>query len=136
MLCTLNGAFNLTVVMWPLDLPASQVLKLPGETPILWAVFDPDWYLCRYPQAGNIVGVCDPASVLKYYLEVGQNLGHSPNRLFDEQWHRGALSQHCGATKQGALALRPSTLIVGVAHWIALHIGCSTKSPIATDIPI
>ncbi|MDB5402273.1 MAG: putative glycosyltransferase [Rhodopila sp.] len=74
--------------MWPLDLPAHEVLKLPGETVISWAVFDSQWYLRTYPDAVATVGGDDPRAVLAYYLESGQKLGHSPNRLFDEQCHR------------------------------------------------
>jgi GT2 family glycosyltransferase/glycosyltransferase involved in cell wall biosynthesis len=74
--------------MWPLDLPAREVLKPPGETVIPWAVFDWQWYLRTYPDAVSIVGDEDPAEALEYYLEVGQKQGHSPNRMFDEQWHR------------------------------------------------
>lgn len=72
--------------MWPLDLPAREVLKLPGETAIPWAVFDWQWYLRTYPGAAGSGG--DPRAVLEYYLDAGQTQGHSPNRLFDEQWHR------------------------------------------------
>lgn len=71
--------------MWPLDLPARDVLRLPGGKGIPWAVFDPAWYVATY---GSAEGDNDPASVLGFYLEVGQRLGHSPNRMFDEQWHR------------------------------------------------
>jgi glycosyltransferase involved in cell wall biosynthesis len=74
--------------MWPLDLPAREVLKLPGETAIPWAVFDWGWYLRSYPEAAVIAGADNPPAVLDYYLEHGQKLGHSPNRMFDEQWHR------------------------------------------------
>ena len=74
--------------MWPLDLPASGVLKLPGETVIPWAVFDPVWYLHSYPEVAHVVGGEDPEATLRYYLEVGQAQGHSPNRMFDEPWHR------------------------------------------------
>jgi hypothetical protein len=35
--------------MWPLDLPAREVLKLPGEAEIPWAEFDPVWYRRTYP---------------------------------------------------------------------------------------
>ncbi|WP_158925912.1 glycosyltransferase [Acidisphaera sp. S103] len=70
--------------MWPLDLPAREVLKLPGETMIPWAVFDWQWYLRTYPD----VSADEPAAVLEYYLEIGQRQGHSPNRMFDESWHR------------------------------------------------
>jgi glycosyltransferase involved in cell wall biosynthesis len=74
--------------MWPLDLPAREVLKLRGETVIPWASFDWQWYLRAYPEVASIVGDDEPAAVLEYYLEVGQKQGHSPNRMFDEQWHR------------------------------------------------
>lgn len=74
--------------MWPLDLPAHQVLKLPWETEIPWAVFDYQWYLETYPDVAAIAGDDDPQSVLEYYVTLGQKQGHSPNRLFDEQWHR------------------------------------------------
>ncbi len=74
--------------MWPLDLPAREVLKPPGETVIPWAVFDWRWYLRTYPETATITGGDDPRAVLEYYLETGQKQGHSPNRLFDEQWHR------------------------------------------------
>ncbi|MGD0103632.1 MAG: glycosyltransferase [Rhodopila sp.] len=74
--------------MWPLDLPAREVLKPLGETAIAWAVFDWRWYLRMYPEAGTIVGDDDPPAVLEYYVEVGQKQGHSPNRMFDEKWHR------------------------------------------------
>jgi GT2 family glycosyltransferase len=71
--------------MWPINLPARDVLKLPGGgAAAVWAVFDPVWYRNRYPQAGD----GDPASILQYYLEIGRGQAHSPNRLFDERWHR------------------------------------------------
>ncbi len=72
--------------MWPLDLPAREVLTLPGETVIPWAVFDWQWYLRTYP--GVAGHGAEPQAVLDYYLDAGQTQGHSPNRLFDEQWHR------------------------------------------------
>ena len=74
--------------MWPLDLHAREVLKLPGDTDIPWAVFDWHWYLQANPQAMTDIGGGDPPAILDYYLEHGQSLGHSPNPMFDEQWHR------------------------------------------------
>ncbi len=74
--------------MWPLDLPAREVLKPAGETSIPWAAFDPEWYCRRYPEVTNHVVADDPEAVPRYYLEVGQGLGHSPNLFFDEAWHR------------------------------------------------
>lgn len=74
--------------MWPLDRPAREVLKPPGETAIAWAVFDWQWYVRTHPEIATIIGDDDPRAVLEYYLELGQKTGHSPNRMFDEQWHR------------------------------------------------
>jgi hypothetical protein len=69
--------------MWPLDLPAAKVLKLAGETITPWAVFDPVWYRSTYPDAA----AADPQALRDHYLKIGQALGHSPNRLFGEEWH-------------------------------------------------
>ncbi len=74
--------------MWPLDLPARDVLKLPGDSVLPWATFNPIWYARRYADALQQVGVDDAARLLRYYLETGQGLGHSPNIFFDETWHR------------------------------------------------
>jgi glycosyltransferase involved in cell wall biosynthesis len=87
--------------MWPLDLPVRDVLKLPGETVIPWAVFDWQWYLRSYPEVATIVGDDDPAAVLEYYVELGQKQGHSPNRMFDEQWHRQIYPQIVDRVKEG-----------------------------------
>ena len=70
--------------MWPLDLPAQEVLRLPGHTTIRWAVFDAAWYCSIYPDIADH----DPEAALDHYLTIGQRLGHSPNRMFDELWHR------------------------------------------------
>ena len=75
-------------MIWPLDLPARQVLTLPGETTIPWAEFDPDWYRQTYPDIADDIAASGPAALLDYYLEIGQRQGHAPNRFFDEQWHR------------------------------------------------
>jgi hypothetical protein len=75
---------------WPLDLPAREALRLPGETAIAWAVFDAAWYRARYREAAAQCPADDPSATLAWYLRFGQRLGHSPNRLFDERWHRQA----------------------------------------------
>jgi len=74
----------------PIDLPARDALKLPGETEISWSVFDAGWYLRTYPEILEALSDESPATVLAYYLEHGQRRGHSPNILFDEAWHRQA----------------------------------------------
>jgi hypothetical protein len=68
-----------------LDQPARAVLRLPGQTAIAWAVFDPQWYSARYPESAPQNASAE--QVLAYYFEHGQALGHSPNLLFDEAWH-------------------------------------------------
>ncbi len=90
--------------MWPLDLPAREVLTLPGETAIPWAEFDPDWYRRSYPEVDEFVPDGDPDALLRYYLEVGQTVGHSPNLLFDEAWHRRAYPGIAAAIEAGNYA--------------------------------
>src|SRR4029077_3391009 len=45
-------------------------------------------------EVGGEAGDADAATVLAYYLEHGQQRGHSPNIYFDEAWH---LANHAGA---------------------------------------
>src|SRR5271165_5640198 len=75
-------------------LPAREMLKLPGQTTVAWAVFDPAWYLDAYSDARAELGGADDATVLRFYLEHGQQLGHSPSIWFNEAWH---LNTHPGA---------------------------------------
>ncbi len=71
-----------------LNLPARDVLRLPGATAIGWAMFDANWYRTTYARdTGHLASEPD-AAVLAFYFETGQGLGHSPNMLFDEAWHR------------------------------------------------
>ena len=73
--------------MWPFDMAVRQALCLPADTAPRWAVFDADWYRAAYPDfAGSLVG----DALLILYLDFGQRAGHSPNRYFDEAWHRRA----------------------------------------------
>lgn len=75
-------------------LPAREMLKLPGETTIAWAVFDAAWYLATYPDVRAELGDADAATVLGCYLDRGQARGDSPTIHFDEAWH---LRTHAGA---------------------------------------
>jgi O-antigen biosynthesis protein len=63
---------------------ASEMLRLPGQTTVAWAVFDAQWYQETYPDTRDL---SSPASVLQFYLENGQQRGDSPNIWFDERWH-------------------------------------------------
>ena len=58
-------------------------LCLPGETVVLWAVFDPDWYTRIYEDARGLASV----EAMRFYLDRGRRLGHSPNPFFDERWY-------------------------------------------------
>jgi GT2 family glycosyltransferase/glycosyltransferase involved in cell wall biosynthesis len=82
-----------------IDLPARAVLKLPGQTDIAWAMFDPDWYRERHPESP-----ADPDAALAYYLDQGQASGHSPNRYFDEAWHLCAYPAIAELVRDGAFA--------------------------------
>ena len=74
----------------PIDLPVRDVLKLPGETEIAWAVFDVAWYLQTYPEVRETLPDEDPTALLAWYFDHGQRRSHSPNIFFDESWHRRA----------------------------------------------
>jgi GT2 family glycosyltransferase len=82
-------------------LPAREMLKLPGQTTIAWAVFEPEWYLAAYPDSRNELGVADDAAVLRFYLEHGQRRGHSPNIWFDEGWHIRVHPGAAAAVREG-----------------------------------
>jgi O-antigen biosynthesis protein len=75
-------------------LPAREILKPPGETTVAWVVFDADWYLTTYPDVRTEIGAGDAAAVMAFYLDHGQQRGHSPNIYFDEAWH---IKNHAGA---------------------------------------
>ncbi len=123
--------------MWPLDLPAREVLKLPGQTPIPWAEFDPTWYRLNYAEVMQPVAAEDPATLLQYYLETGQRHGHAPNRLFDEAWHRRAYPQIAAAIEAGHYAsafdayCRRGSLD-RAPHWLFDEVGYRDRHPDVT----
>ena len=84
---------------WPLNKPASEVLRLPGggHAPE-WAQFDPDWYRARHG------GSDDDAELMSEYLALGQRQGRSPNRWFDEAWYRARYPGVARAVEDGAYA--------------------------------
>src|SRR4051794_10297826 len=89
---------------WPLDASAPNVLKLPGEATIPWAVFDSQWYRRHYARDAGRVDGDEPAALLHFYLEIGQRLGHSPNIFFDEAWHRQRYPNIAAAVEAGTYA--------------------------------
>lgn len=84
--------------MPPTAKPASEVLKLPGQTTVAWAVFDAQWYQSTHPDARALTGA---AEVLQFYLEQGQQRGDSPNIWFDEQWHVANYPDAAAAVREG-----------------------------------
>lgn len=120
--------------MWPLDRPARDVVRLPGETAIAWAVFDAVWYRTTYPDAPEAT----PADLLAYYLDSGQALRHSPNRLFDEAWHR---SRYPGVAAGIAAGRYTSALdaycrrgcLDRAGHWLFDELGYRTRYPDLTN---
>jgi GT2 family glycosyltransferase len=121
--------------MWPLDLPARDVLKLPSKgASAAWAVFDPVWYRHRHPDAA----VSDPAKILQYYLEIGQDNEHSPNRMFDESWHRMAYPVIAAAVAAGHYAsafdayCRHGSLDRS-PHWLFDELGYRARYPDLSD---
>ncbi len=105
------------------DLPARERLQLAGATEILWAVFDPDWYLASYPDVANHLADHSPATVLAWYLQFGQPRGHSPNIFFDEAWHRHAYPGLADAIRAGHVASAFDAYCRGgfrsrSAHWL------------------
>jgi len=87
--------------MWPLNLPAREVLRLPGATSIPWAVFDAAWYRATYPAETAQLSGASAEAVLSFWFDTGQGLGHSPNMLFDEAWHRRAYPGIAALVKAG-----------------------------------
>ena len=87
--------------MWPFDRPVRDALRLPGETAIIWATFDAAWYAATYPDAAALADDRSDPGLLAFYLEYGQRLGHSPNRYFDETWHRRAYPNIAQAIQDG-----------------------------------
>ena len=87
-----------------LDLPARDVLKLAGETTVAWAVFDPVRYLQTHPDIHAALPDDRPATVLAWHLQQGQRLGHAPNILFDEAWHRHAYPAVDAMVREGRAA--------------------------------
>ncbi len=83
---------------------ARDTLKLPGQTTIAWAVFDPAWYLATYADTRDELDGADDAAVLQSYLSQGQRRGHSPNMWFDEAWHRQRYPAAAAAVREGNAA--------------------------------
>lgn len=124
--------------MWPLDKPARDVLKLPGQTAIPWAVFDAAWYRLQYPELVAFIEEGNDRAVLELYLEDGQALGHAPNVFFDETWHRLAYPGVSAAVQGGVFASAFDAYCRGgnkdrSAHWLFDERYYRTRYPDLTD---
>ena len=82
-------------------LPAREMLKLSGQTTVAWAAFDAAWYLAVHPDARVELNDANDAAVLRFYLEHGQQRGHSPNIWFDEAWHMKVHPGAAAAVREG-----------------------------------
>ena len=49
-------------------------------------MFDAAWYRAAYPDVRDELPDAYAARLLQFYLERGQQRGHSPNPWFDEAW--------------------------------------------------
>src|SRR5208283_4848835 len=83
---------------------ARETLYLPERSgdPIdaPWAMFDPEWYRSQYHDAPD----GPDAGLLEWHLTQGQQLGHSPNRYFDEEWQREAWPGIVALIEAGSVA--------------------------------
>ncbi len=123
--------------MWPLNLPACDVLRLPGGTSISWAAFDADWYRATYPTTTNLTGASD-REVLAFYFESGQQLGHSPNMLFDETWHLRTYPGIAALVKAGEFPSAFDAWCRGGClerspHWLFDELEYRRRNPDVTD---
>jgi hypothetical protein len=87
------------------------------------------------------VGNADPESVLRYYLQTGQQLGHSPNRFFDEAWHLRAYPDAAAALGRGAGASGFDLYCRGrfrarSPHWLFNEQLCRQRHPDLTDVAL
>jgi GT2 family glycosyltransferase len=119
-------------------LSAAETLKLRGQTLIEWAVFDPAWYLRAYPAIRHQLANDDPATLLRHYLDHGQRRGHSPNRFFDEAWHRDTDPGVAAAIRDGTAASAFDLYCRGGyrtrdPHWLFQELAYRVRYPDLTD---
>ncbi len=125
--------------MWPLNLPASEVLKLPGggQAPP-WARFDAAWYRRHYPEVTAVLVEATDEALLRFYLERGQRLGHSPNLWFSERDYRRRYRGISEAIASGSLASGFDSYCRGNClgrrpHWLFDEVYYRRRYPDLTD---
>lgn len=115
--------------------PARAVLKLAGQTDVVWAIFDPAWYRACYPD--QVRGDATAEQLLAFYLEHGQTLGHSPNPFFDEGWHRRFYPTVAAGVKAGQYDSAYDAYCRGGSdrspHWLFEELAYRRRFPDLTD---
>ncbi len=124
--------------MCPAVASAANMLKLRGETLNQWAAFDCAWYLHAYPAIRMQLPDDDPAALLRFYLDHGQRQGHSPNRFFDEAWHRAVYPGVVAAIRDGAVTSGFDLYCRGAfrtrtPHWLFQELAYRARYPDLTD---
>ncbi len=89
----------------------------------LWAKFDEDWYLKRYPDTKEKMSNCGINDAKVFYEQIGSVLGHSPNPYFDEEWYLRQYPQlkkniDRGAFKSGFEHYCLSGYLTNDPHWL------------------
>ena len=102
-------------------LPVREILK--PDSVVLWAQFDPAWYLQRYGRDCGSLANLDTARALDFYLDEGQHIGHSPNLFFDEKWYLRSNPAVVALIKEGTFASGFSHYCEvgyrqGAPHWL------------------
>lgn len=99
--------------------PARELLA-SNSVPMVWGAFDAAWYVRAYPEATAPLAGAENSEVLRFYLQEGQSLGHSPNIFFDELWYLQRYPDVCELVRQGVFRS-------GFDHYCAE--GFSDRSP-------
>ena len=115
-----------------------EVLKLPGKRSFPGQCSTGSGICAPIPRQQRSSVTTIPAAVLGYYLELGQKLGHSPNRMFDEQWHRQMYPQIVERIEAGHY---PSAFdaycrcgnLDRSPHWLFDELGYRDRYPDLTD---
>ena len=83
---------------------ARTLLQLADGNANNWTAFQTDQYLRTYPAVRDDLADTDPARVLRFYLDRGQALGHSPNSFFDEAFFLAQTPVAAAAVQAGEAA--------------------------------
>ena len=102
------------------DAAADHVNFEPVNRRPLWSVFDGEWYLASYLDAGRQMQAVGMTDAGRFYVEHGAGFGHSPNRYFDEAWYLAQNPDVAAFVAQGGFAS-------GFAHYC--HDGWRARAP-------